>query len=253
MRTTGGSCAESLSRYLKGTRGLKLTLRTDNIGFIKWWIDASYAVHEDCKGQTGAMMSMGEGATTSGSWRQKLNARSSTEGELIGMHDVLPQVLWSKHFIEAQGYTVEHNVVYQDNKSAILLENNGVMSSSKRTKHIQSRYFYVKDCIERQELTVEHCPTEEMWCDVLTKPKQGLAFRRDRAMLMNCPVDWEDDGSHDPVNEEHAAVQTDARSENGNTREGDRRSAKRLRQRAGRGRIFQRASPQECVGGVPKQ
>ena len=143
--------------YLKCTRSLKLTLSADDLSVISWFIDASYAVHEDCKGHTGAAMTLGKGAATSGSWKQKLQGRSSTENELIGVHDVLPQVLWSRYFIKALGYSVEDNVVFQDNKSAILLETNGMASSSKRTKPIKVRYFHVKDVVARDDVDVEHC------------------------------------------------------------------------------------------------
>jgi hypothetical protein len=111
--------------------------------------DVSYCVQEDCRGQTGTIMSLGRGAPMSFSWKQKLNVRSSCEGELVGIDDVLPHILWSKYFIEAQGYTVEQNIMYQDNKSTILLANNGRWSSSKRTKHIKSRYFLLRTRFSR--------------------------------------------------------------------------------------------------------
>jgi len=47
--------------------------------------------------------------------------------------------------MKAQGIEVKDNILYQDNKSAMLLENNGQASSSKRTKHINIRYYYVAD------------------------------------------------------------------------------------------------------------
>jgi hypothetical protein len=182
-----------LLRYLKGTKHMKLTLCVDNLGLIQWWVDASYNVHEDCRGQTGAMMSLGKGAPISFSRKQKLNVRSSCEGELVRIDDILPVILWTRYFIESQGYTVEQNIMYQDNKSTILLANNGRWSSSKRTKHIKSRYFYVKDKVDNGELVIKHRPTDQMWSDVLTKPKQGKGFRQDRAMLMNCPEDYDDE------------------------------------------------------------
>jgi hypothetical protein len=132
-------------KYLKGTSGLKLTLSVNDMPIIKWWVDASYAVHEDCQGHMGAMMLLGEGAVTSFSMKQKINGKSSTEDELIGVDDAMPRILWTKYLIKAQGYTVDHNMLYQDNKSAILLEKNGKFSSSKRTKHIKTRYFFVTD------------------------------------------------------------------------------------------------------------
>ncbi len=67
-------------------------------------------------------MSLGKGAVYGASIRQKLNTRSSTEAELVGVNDLMPQVLWTKYFLEAQGYPVSDNVVYQDNQSAMLLE-----------------------------------------------------------------------------------------------------------------------------------
>ena len=72
-------------KYLKGTRHMKLTVSVDNMNTIHWWVDASYSTHWDCKGHTGMMMSLGKGSLRSFSRKQKLNARSSTEAELIGI------------------------------------------------------------------------------------------------------------------------------------------------------------------------
>ncbi len=76
--------------------------------------------------------------------------------------------------------------------SAILLETNGKASSSKRTKHIKVRYFFIKDKVDRGEITIEHCPMEQMWTDINTKPKQGLAFRVFRGHVMGIPADYKD-------------------------------------------------------------
>ena len=123
---------------------------------------------------------------------QKLNVKSSTECELVGIDDAIPQIMWGKYFIEDQGYTVVHNILYQDNKLIILLATNGRSSSSKRTKHIEHRYFLIKDKISRGDIEIKHMPTEEMWSDVLTKPTQGMLFKRQRAELMNCEVNYDD-------------------------------------------------------------
>ena len=53
--------------YIKGTLSLKFTLSAVNLSVMKWWINATYAVHKDCKGHTGAIMTLGKGACTSGS------------------------------------------------------------------------------------------------------------------------------------------------------------------------------------------
>ena len=86
--------------------------------------------------------------------------------------------------MEAQGYGVRENIVYQDNKSAILLEKNGKASSSKRTKHINIRYYFVTDRIAKGELSVEWCPTGDMIADFMTKPNQGALFCRFRDQIM---------------------------------------------------------------------
>jgi hypothetical protein len=172
-------------KYLRGTPDLALTLEADNAHVVKWWADASFAVHTDMRSHTGGTMSLGKGSVFSGSTRQKLNTKSSTEAELVAVDDVMPLVLWTRYFLQAQGYEVKENKVFQDNQSAILLERNGRRSSSRRTRHINIRYFFVTDRIQAKELTVEYCPTEEMLADMFTKPLQGSLFRKFRAAVMN--------------------------------------------------------------------
>ena len=101
-----------------------------------------------------------------------------------------------KYFIEAQGWTVDHNILYQDNKSTILIATNERMSSSKWTKHIHHWYFLIKDKVDRGDLEIRHAPTEEMWSDVLTKPLQGMLFKRMRAKLINVEVNYDDEIEH---------------------------------------------------------
>jgi hypothetical protein len=83
-------------KYLSKTKDLVLRLSADNLNVAKWWVDASYGVHHDMRSHTGGTMSMGTGAAYSTSKKQKLNTKSSTEAELVGMDDVLPQALWTK-------------------------------------------------------------------------------------------------------------------------------------------------------------
>ena len=110
-----------------------LTLSADDLCCIKWYINAAFAVHPDFKSHTGGNMTFGIGVVQSISQKQKLNMRSSTELELVGADDVAAPILWMKQFMEAQGYEIKKNILYQDNKSAILLEENGRKSSGKWT------------------------------------------------------------------------------------------------------------------------
>ena len=131
------------------------------------------------------------GAVVSFSQKQKINAKSSTEEKLIGMDDALPQVLWTRFFIECQGYATESNVIYQGNKSTIVLEHKGKDAGSKRTKHMKIRYFFIKDKIVQKEIEVKYCPTERIWSDTMTKLQQGQLFQEMWAMIMNRPFDYD--------------------------------------------------------------
>jgi hypothetical protein len=172
-------------RYLRGTLNMNLTLEGNDARIMKWWVDASYAVHHDLKSHTGGILTLGKGAIYATSTRQKLNTKSSTEAELVGVSDVMTQVLWTRYFLDAQGYGAKELIIYQDNKSAILLENNGRTSSSKRTRHINIRYYFVTDRIDKGEVTVEYCPTKVMIADFFTKALQGAAFTAFRDYILN--------------------------------------------------------------------
>jgi hypothetical protein len=174
-----------LINYLRGTEDLVLTLSADNTHVLKWDIDAAYAVHRDMKSQTGGVMTMGEGAAIAASLKQKINTKSSTEAELVAVDDLMGPILWTNYFLDAQGYDCKDTVVYQDNKSAILLEKNGRQSSGKRTKHINVRYFFITDRVNNNEISIMYRPTDEMVADFFTKPLQGQKFTKFRNQILN--------------------------------------------------------------------
>ena len=165
-------------KFLNGTKKRVLHLSADNLQIIKWYVDAAFAVHEDFKSHTGANMTFGRGAVQSISRKQKLNTRSSTEAELVGVDDIVVMILWTKLFLEAMGYEIDQNIVYQDNKSTILLEQNGKRSSGNRTRALNIRYFFLTDQIERGNVSVEYCSTDDMWSDFMSKPLQGRKFTK---------------------------------------------------------------------------
>ena len=87
---------------------------------------------------------------------------------------------------------MDASLLYQDNMSAILLKTNGKAGSSRGTKHIKVKYFYVNDKINQGKIVVEHCPTGQMWTDINTKPKQGTVFWVFRGHVMGIPMDYND-------------------------------------------------------------
>ena len=113
-------------------------------------------------------------------------------------HTSLTFVMWTKHFFESQVRSINKNsplkslgsnvTIKQDNTSAIQLERNGWKSSSKRTKHIVVRYFYITDRLQEGDVSVSsviYKPTEKTTkSDYLTEALQGKLFHIHHRTLM---------------------------------------------------------------------
>eukprot|EP00980_Cylindrotheca_fusiformis_P003597 scaffold800_cov138-Cylindrotheca_fusiformis.AAC.2 len=172
-------------QYLNWTIDMPLTLSIDNLCVVKTWVDAAFATHDDMmRSHTGGIISMGKGALYASSRRQKINTKSSTEAELVGAADFLAQTLWTTNFLRAQGYEVSRSEYHQDNQSAMKMEKNGRQSAGQKSRHINIRYFFIKDRVASGEITLLYCPTGEMLGDFFSKPQQGGMFRRFRDVIM---------------------------------------------------------------------
>ena len=125
-------------------------------------MDAAFAVQKDMKRHTQAVMTMGSVAVFSLSTKQKVNSRSSTEAELVAVDDVIAKILWTKKFIEWR----ELNILYQDNTSNEI-EMHDKTGCGKRTRHFDIKLLNVTNLVERKEVTIECCPTYEMWAEFL--------------------------------------------------------------------------------------
>ncbi len=118
---------------------MKLTLEADKLKFIvHWYVDGSHQIHEDCRGQTECVVTLGKGAMSSSSTKMKCNIKSSTQTELISFADKLLDIVWMRYLIECQGYDLDEYIVYQNNMSALSLKKNDRVSSLERTKHIKA-------------------------------------------------------------------------------------------------------------------
>ena len=174
-------------KYLRATENLGLTLEVGDSISVFGYVDASYGVHSDFKSHTGTAITLGKGIVYAKSAKQKVVSKSSTEAELIGLSDSASQVIWTRDFLIGQGYSIEAATIYQDNQSTMALVKNG-RSNSERSRHINIRYFFVKDRVEQGDVKIECVPTGDMIADVLTKPLQGSLFVRLRDLLLNCCV-----------------------------------------------------------------
>ena len=189
-------------KYLQKTICLPLTLEADDLQLVHWLIDRAFATHRDMRSSTGGAMSLGKGIIYGiTSTRQKLNTKCSTKDELVVVDDSMSQILWTRYFLDAKGYNINDCIVYQGKKSAILVEQNGHASSSKRTRHINILYYFVTDRANCGEIKIKHCPTAEMVGDYFTKPLQGGLFNKFRDRILNT----QNDPSTVPI-EDHRSV-----------------------------------------------
>ena len=102
-------------------------------------------------------MTVGKGIAHSKSIEEKINRKSGTKMEVMGVDDALPQVLWTDCFTKAQDWS--HNTTtHQDEKSVMPLENNRRLSGNNRTKHINVQHHFIEDVIEQGEenMAFEH-------------------------------------------------------------------------------------------------
>jgi hypothetical protein len=77
-----------------------------------------------------------------------------------------------------QGHKIWENYFEQDNESAIKLEKNGRLSAGPRSRHINIRYFWIKDRVKDANVNIRHCPTIEMLGDFFTKPLPGKPIQK---------------------------------------------------------------------------
>jgi len=82
-----------------------------------------------------------------------------------------------------QGIKIDDTILYHDNMSSILLEKNVWSSSSKQTRHMNIRFFFIKDQVESKEIRIEYCPTAEMVADFFPKHFKERNFT-------SCGIRW---------------------------------------------------------------
>ena len=70
-----------------------------------------------------------------------------------------------KRFLEGQGYNINSNIFFQDNEGAIKMEKNGRDSVGNRSRYINIGYVFIKDVLNRENITIRHCPTKRMVAD----------------------------------------------------------------------------------------
>jgi hypothetical protein len=167
---------DKLARYLNATRNLPLVIAPDDLQ-LRAFMDASFAVHPGAKGQSGRIISLGNigGPLTVKTSKQTLVAKSSTESELICLADGVSEVLQLQRILKFLGLNPHPAIIFQDNLSTKYMAETGRGGKQGNSKHIDVRYFFVKQHIDCGDLKIEHLPTDDMTADFL-KPWWGINF-----------------------------------------------------------------------------
>lgn len=176
--------AKRILRYIKGTLeyGLVYTKYAGN-NALTGYSDTDLAGHiEDRKSTGGMVFYLNESLVTWVSQKQRCVALSSCEAEFMAASAAACQAIWLRNVLkELTGEQVGPVLICIDNKSAIDLAKNSVFHG--RSKHIDIRYHFIRECIERGEVVVKHVSSEIQKADLLTKAFVAEKFERMRSLL----------------------------------------------------------------------
>ena len=125
---------------------------------------------------------MGSGAISWASKKKPIVALSTAEAEYVAATAAACQEIWMRRMLRSLCQEqVKWTVIYCDNSSAIALSNNSVFH--KRTKHIDTKFHYIRELVNNGEIILQHCRIEEQFADILTKPLGQKSFEYLRKCL----------------------------------------------------------------------
>ena len=116
------------------------------------------------------------GGMASSSNKQRLNTRSSTIAEFVAVDDFLGKLLWVEKFLDGLGYPLRQNILLQDNTFIILMEKNGRACLGKQNRAIDVHYTTIKDTMNKGEVQIQHCPTQNIASDFLLSHCKAESF-----------------------------------------------------------------------------
>lgn len=178
------NAVKRILRYVKGTihHGLVYS-RSNGNNRLTVFSDRDLAGQTDDRKSTGGMaFYLNESLITWVSQKQRCVALSSCEAEFMAATAAACQGIWLRNLL---GHITDvcpgPVVLYIDNKSAIDLAKNPVFHG--RSKHIDIRYHFIRECVERGEVVIKHICSEEQRADILTKALSTVKFERMRKLL----------------------------------------------------------------------
>ena len=171
-----------LARYLNGTKDDCLLLKNGGRIEISAFVDASFMTHRDMRGHTGYCVfadKIGSAAILYRSVKQKSVADSSTEAEVIALHELVQHLLWITSIYEEMGIPVVKPInIHNDNKANITLNSKSIVNFKGRSKYISRKYFSVYEHVESGEVKLIWTGTDDLVADFLTKAIHGGKFHK---------------------------------------------------------------------------
>ena len=182
-RESHGAVLNGLLRYLRGTMSYGLPYEHSTGESLVGYSDSSQNDDEDDGRRTTFHVFYFEKCpTTWCSTKQEIVALSSCEAEFMAATESAKQAIWLQELIaEVVGSECKKVTVWIDNKSAIALTKNPVFH--RRSKHIHRRFHFIHECVENEQMEVEHVSGSEQKANILTKPLGRLKFKEMRSLI----------------------------------------------------------------------
>ena len=168
-------------RYIKGTKDFGLLYKKGDMrGELIGFSDSDFVGDcHDRKSTLGYIFLFGGMAVSWSSQKQSIVALSSCEAEYIAATSATCQAIWMSRLIrELTSNEVSMAKLMVDNQSAITLSKN--TGHHNRTKHIDTRYHFIRECVENKRIEISFVRTEDQLADILTKALERLKFQEMR-------------------------------------------------------------------------
>ena len=161
-------------KYLIGTKNEGVVYSYGGASKIDVFSDADWANSENRRSQSGYILYFSDGPIIWSSKQQKCVADSTMESEFYALALAVKELLWLKKFINELNIDIDTPTIYEDNQSCITFCQT---QQSIRAKHIDIKYHFVKDYLQKNYFNLKYCPSERMVADVLTKPLGPIKFQ----------------------------------------------------------------------------
>ncbi|KAJ9544169.1 hypothetical protein OSB04_023876 [Centaurea solstitialis] len=170
------AAVKRIFRYLKGTPYYGIWY-PKGLGFeLQAYTDADYGgCNMDRKSTSGHLQFLGNKLVSWASKKQQCVSTSTAESEYVAAASCCSQVLWMQSQLRDYGLEYKKIPIYCDSKSAIAISANPVQHS--KTKHIDIRYHFLKDNVEKENIELYFVNTEYQLADLFTKALDEKRFK----------------------------------------------------------------------------